>query len=98
MKIQIIVEGFKLNGTHRFADGLFFINLMNKFFILIHVSSTIVLIFRRTIVLVQHLVSSLSLGDFSDHRLREDSVTVSTVSGINETVTATCFMGVKLGR
>jgi len=23
MKIQIIVEGFKLNGTHRFADGLF---------------------------------------------------------------------------
>jgi len=30
-----------------------------------HVSSTIVLIFRRTIVLVQHLLSSLSLGDCS---------------------------------
>jgi len=29
------------------------------------------LIFRRTIVLVQHLVSSLPLGDRSDHRLRE---------------------------
>jgi len=48
------------------------------------------LISKRTIVLVQHLVSSLSLGDCSVHRLREDSVTVSTVSGINETVTATC--------
>jgi len=32
-----------------------------------------VLLFRRTIVLVQHLVSSLSLGDCSVHRLREDS-------------------------
>ena len=31
------------------------------------------LIFRRTIVLVQHLVSSFSLGDCSVHRLREDS-------------------------
>ena len=40
----------------------------------LHVSSTIVLIFRRTIVLVQHLVSSLSLGDCSVHRLREDGV------------------------
>jgi len=29
-------------------------------------------IFRRTIVLVQHLISSLSLGDCSVHRLRED--------------------------
>jgi len=41
----------------------------------LHVSSTIVFIFRRTIVLVQHLVSSLSLGDCSVHRLREDSHT-----------------------
>jgi len=31
------------------------------------------LIFRRTIVLTQHLVSSLSLGDCSVHRLRWDS-------------------------
>jgi len=31
------------------------------------------LIFRRTVVLVQHLVSSLSLDDCSDHSLREDS-------------------------
>jgi len=30
------------------------------------------LIFRGTIVLVQHLVSSLSLGDCSVRRLRED--------------------------
>ena len=39
----------------------------------LHVSSTIMFIFRRTIVLVQHLVSSLSLGDCSIHRLREES-------------------------
>ena len=32
------------------------------------------LTFRRTIVLVQHMVSSLSLGDCSVHRLREDSL------------------------
>jgi len=31
-----------------------------------------VVIYRRTIVLVQHLVSSLSLGGRSVHRLRED--------------------------
>jgi len=31
------------------------------------------LIFRMKIVLLQHLVSSLSLGDCSVHRLREDS-------------------------
>ena len=31
------------------------------------------LIFRRIIVLTQHLVSSPSLGDCSVHRLREDS-------------------------
>jgi len=36
------------------------------------------LIFRRTIVLVQHLVSSLSLGDCSVHRLREDSRNLCT--------------------
>ena len=41
----------------------------------LHVSSTIVLIFRRTIVLVQHLVS---LGDCSVHRLREDSSNLCT--------------------
>jgi hypothetical protein len=35
------------------------------------VKSTIVLIFRRTVVLVQHLVSSLSLGYCSVQRLRE---------------------------
>ena len=32
------------------------------------------LIFRRTIVITQHLVSSLSLGDCSVHRLRVDSM------------------------
>ena len=31
------------------------------------------LIFRRTIVLTQHLLSSLSLGDCSVHRLRDSS-------------------------
>jgi hypothetical protein len=38
----------------------------------LHVSSTIVLIFKRTVVLTLPLVSSLSLGDCSVHRLRED--------------------------
>ena len=57
---------------------VFLTSLMHKFFTLIHllsplhVSSTIMLIFMRAIVLVQHLVSSLSLGDCS--RLREDCV------------------------
>ena len=36
------------------------------------------LIVRRTIVLVQHLVSSLSLGDCSVHRLRQDSRNLCT--------------------
>jgi len=40
----------------------------------LHVSSTILLIFRRTVVLVQHLVLSLSLGDCSVHRLQEGCV------------------------
>ena len=31
-----------------------------------------ILYFNTFIVLVQHLVSSLSLGDCSDHRLREE--------------------------
>jgi len=43
------------------------------YYIPVHVSSNIVLIFKRTIILVQHLVSSHSLGDSSVHRLREDS-------------------------
>ena len=43
------------------------------YYIPLHVSSTIVLIFRRTFVLTQHLVSSLSLGDCSVHRLQEHS-------------------------
>jgi len=36
------------------------------------------LIFSRTIVLTQPLVSSLSLGDCSVHRLREDSHNLCT--------------------
>ena len=56
----------------------FFTNLMHKFFfpyiyyIPLHASSTIVLIFRSIIVLTQHLVSSLSLGD-SRHLCTEQS-------------------------
>ena len=58
-------------------DCLFFTISMQNFFkyinyIPLHVWSTIVLIFRRSIILLQHLVSSLSLGDCSVHRLRED--------------------------
>jgi len=50
-----------------------FTSSMHTFFILyiyftpLHVLSTIVFIFRRTVVLVQHVVLSLSLGDSSDH-------------------------------
>ena len=44
----------------------------------IHVSSTIVLIFRRTIVLTQPLVSSLSLGDCSAHSTQESSRNLCT--------------------
>jgi len=44
----------------------------------LHVSSTLILIFRRTIVLTQHLVSSLSLGDCAVHRLRKDTLYSST--------------------
>ena len=44
----------------------------NTFIILLYMFQTLVLIFRRTVVLVQHLVSSLSLGDCSDHKLWED--------------------------
>ena len=57
----------------------FFTNLMYKFFILIHLlhSSTCFEHYcahlHRTIVLVHDLVSSLSLGDCSVHRLREES-------------------------
>ena len=47
--------------------------LVNIYYITLHVSSTTVLIFRRAIVLTQHLVSSLSLGVCSVHRLREES-------------------------
>jgi len=64
----------------------FFTSLMHKFFILIHF--TIFLYMFRAllcsssggkIVLLQHLVSSLFLGDCSVHRLREDSPLVTCV-------------------
>ena len=48
------------------------------YYIPLHVSSTVLLILRRTVVLTQHLVSSLSLGDRSVHRLREDSRNLCT--------------------
>ena len=35
------------------------------YYVPVHVSSIIVLIFSRTIVLVKNLVSSLSLGDYT---------------------------------
>jgi len=44
------------------------------------------LIFRRTIAFVQHLVSSLSLGDCSVQRLREDSHDLCTEQSL-KTVT-----------
>ena len=48
------------------------------------------LIFRRTIVLVQHLVSSLSLGNCSVHRLREDSRNLCTEQSSKESDDARC--------
>jgi len=60
-----------------YNDSLF-TNLIHKFFILIHLllSSTCLehyyAHFRGTILLVQYMVSSLSLGDCSVHRLREE--------------------------
>ena len=48
------------------------------------------LIFRRKIVLVQHLVSSLSLGDCSVHRLREDSRNLCTEQSPKDTDDTRC--------
>jgi len=49
-----------------------------------------VLIFRRTIVLLQHLVSSLTLGDCSVHRLREDSRNLCTEQSPTESDGTRC--------
>jgi len=55
-----------------------------------------VLIFRRTIVLVQHLVSALSLGDCSVHRLREDSHNLRSGGQLYESYSETkCRFAVK---
>ena len=63
-----------------FVMIVFFTNLMHKFSISIHLlhSSTCFEHYyahlqEEKIVLTQHLVSSLSLGDCSVHRLREES-------------------------
>jgi len=48
------------------------------------------LIFKRTIVLTQHVVSSLSLGDCSVHRLRESSRNLCTEQSPEERVDTTC--------
>ena len=51
----------------------------NTFIILLYMfRALIMLTFRRATVLVQHLVSSLSLGDSSVHRLPEDSRNLCT--------------------
>ena len=47
-------------------------------------------IFRRTIVLTQHLVSSLTLGDCSVHRLREDSHNLCTEQSPKESDDTRC--------
>jgi len=48
------------------------------------------LIFRRTIVLTQHLVSSLFLGDCSVHRLRESSRNLCTEQSPKESYDTIC--------
>ena len=47
-------------------------------------------IFRRIIEIVQHLVSSLSLGDCSVHRLREDSRNLCTERSPKESDDTRC--------
>jgi len=49
-----------------------------------------VLIFRKTIVLVQHLVLSLSLGDCSLHSLREDFRNLCTEQSPKESDDTRC--------
>ena len=75
-----------LEGRKWRSSSIFITNLMHKFFIVIHLlcSSTCLrhyyaLSSGGQIVLVQHLVSSLSLGDRSVHRLREESPLVVCV-------------------
>jgi len=43
-----------------------------------------VLLFKKTIVLIQYLVSSLCLGDCSVHRLRESSCNLCTEELLKE--------------
>jgi hypothetical protein len=52
------------------------------------------LIFKRTIVLLQHLVSSLSLGDCSVHTLREDSRNVCTEQSPKESDDTGCCINI----
>jgi len=49
-----------------------------------------VLIFRRTIVLTQHLVLSLSFGDCSVHRLGEDYRNLCTEQSPKESDNTRC--------
>jgi len=62
------------------------------YYIPLHVSSTIVLIFRNTVVLTQNLVSSLSLGDGSDHRLREDCRSLWSEQSPKESDDTGCYV------
>jgi len=70
----------RINKTYIESDSLFLPTWRTNFlfqyiyYIPLHVSSTIMLIFRRTIVLTQHLVSWIC----SVHRLREDSRNLCT--------------------
>ena len=43
------------------------------------------------IILLQRLVSSLSLGDYSDHRLREDSRNLCTEKSPKENDDTRCY-------
>ena len=59
------------------------------YYIPLHVSSTIVLIFRRTIVWTQYLVSSLSLGDRSVHRYSRNLRTEQSPEESDDTICCT---------
>jgi len=64
----------------------------------LHVSSTIMLIFRRTNCIIQHVVSSLFLGDCSVHRLREDSRNLCTEQSPKESDGTRCCTVFPQGR
>ena len=82
---------------------VFFTNLMHKFFILthlLHLSTCFEHCYAHPqevkFVLVQHLVSLLSLGDCSVHRLRKDFLNLCTEQSPKESEETRCCTNTNL--